>query len=1170
MALLFSYTQKQINDYYNNLFQQLNGITTQGYIAYIKKILSDLSHCLNIDINELDKDLQDPVLLKTNIFGPIESLKRIYTTLAEAAAYRATMDPDWSLLAGRIEIMRLKILVPENLEQVYEKCENIYNKDYLEFCKTHCHNLEKMIIPERDFDFHYFGVKTLEKSYLLMSNGQYLETPQRMYLRVASYLWMPDIEAIKEYYDLLSRGYFTHASPTLFNSGIKKGNLASCFLLSMQDDLSKIFDCLNKCAQISKSAGGIGLDVSSIRHSKIGHYGDSSGIVPMLKVYDAAMKYVNQCFSPDTLILTKNGYKRIDKIVPGDKVIDLTGNYKKVAKTIHYPYVNNENNNLVSIKLVTNPDFTIVAGGHPILAIKSGLKLLDNIKNNLITATFIEANKLEIGDLIVFPRIKYSNDIKDYTNDDLKIYTKLIKRGLVEKNGFSLIVTEEEFKHVFEYLKLKNIAPNITFSDNATIVKWETGSGFPFNTNIITDPFTSDIMNLPKEKIQVIINEFFNNQTSEQNSFILNINLNTAIILQNLLQKLDLFYTIKETKSENNTSFLFTKINVINYMNNDHYLLPIEKIQPTIEFKHSKIIELEMVDQTNPNYLTPIGIAHNGGRRKGSATIFLNPAHIDILDFISLKRAQGVEERRARDLFYSCWIPDIFMQRVKNNESWSLFCPKKAILLTQTHGTDFDIAYKKYEQMGIYEKQLPARTIWNELLDTQIETGMPFMTYSDTANATSNQKNLGLLRSSNLCQEIIEITGPSIDSRKDFKKLTGHDLENWWENNSEDRISSCNLASIALDEYVYIDPVDNKPKFDFALLGSHVKKLTQGLNRVIDKTCYPLCTIDNQGNNIDGPIKTTNLKYRPLGIGVQGLADTFFKMDYAWSDPEAKQLNKDIFATIYYYSLEESIEQAKIYGYYQSFEDSPSNKGLLKFDLVANEIYRKYSKDSESIALNKRYEILSSVSKMYDWNALKEKIKLYGLRNSLLIALMPTASTAQIRYKTEAFEPMTSNIYVRSVLSGNHIFINRYLTKKLKQLNLWTPDIINFIISKDGSIQDIPDQGYPQLNRIKEIFKTAFELKQKILVDMAIDRSLYVCQSQSLNIFIKNPNYANLTSLHFYGWENCLTTGMYYLRSAPATEAIKFTIDTNFTLKSNSSKSDKIICTDDVCVMCSS
>jgi len=810
MSIESSMDSLRLSKYYDECWV----LSNFNKVAFISTVISELKMTgskLTVDLSLLDNDIKDEEMLACPVVSGSQFLIDFLVYLAECCNYKCIYHPDWGILAGRLEMQRLKLLNRNGWMDTIKNTKTMWDEEYYTFVHNNHKELLEIINPIDDYSYSLFGLRTLEKSYFARHNDVIIETPQLMYLRVATFIHMPDIQQIKSYYLYMSKGYFTHASPTLFNAGLRKGSLASCFLLCMEDDLESIFKCLGHCALISKATGGIGLDISKIRHSKIGSQGQSSGIVPMLQVYNATMKYVDQ-----------------------------------------------------------------------------------------------------------------------------------------------------------------------------------------------------------------------------------------------------------------------------------------------------------------------------GGRRKGSATIFLQPWHVDFLDFLMLKRSIGSEEYRARDLFYSVWSCDLFMKRVKNNETWSLFCPKKCSGLTETYGDEFDMLYLKYEHDRQYEKQMPARDLWNELLKTQIEAGMPFIAHRDTANYTSNQKNLGLIRSSNLCMEIVEVTGSDV-------------------------ISSCNLASIALDEFV----VDGQ--FQYFYLGKVVTEIVKGLNKVIDKTWYPL------GPN--GSIANTNKKYRPLGIGVQGLAETFFKLKLAWTDEEARAVNKKIFCTIYYYASLESCNEAKLHGAYDGFEGSPAANGLLKPDLV-NENNARLAKLLGTEPVYKENGFM-----MYKWDLLKRRIKKYGLRNSLLVALMPTASSAQIRSKTESFEPITSNMYVRTVLSGAFPIVNKYLTADLMELNMWNNTTINNIMKNEGSVQflsttDVDKQG--KLERLKEIYKTAFELKQKVIVDMAIDRSLYVCQSQSLNIFIKDPNFTQLTNLHFYAWENGLTTGMYYLRTSPATEAVKFTLLKEETAVDISQEKKKVVCTDDVCVMCQS
>lgn len=466
-------------------------------------------------------------------------------------------------------------------------------------------------------------------------------------------------------------------------------------------------------------------------------------------------------------------------------------------------------------------------------------------------------------------------------------------------------------------------------------------------------------------------------------------------------------------------------------------------------------------------------VDQGGGKRKGAFAVYLEPWHADIMEFLELKKNHGKEELRARDLFYALWIPDLFMERVKNNEHWSLFCPNEAPELYNTYGGEFEALYHKYEQEGRARKVVRAQEIWSAIIESQIETGTPYMLYKDAANKKSNQKNLGTIRSSNLCTEILEYT-------------------------SADEVAVCNLASIALPKFVENGEFDHERLFDIT------RVVTRNLNRVIDVNYYPIPEARN-----------SNMRHRPIGIGVQGLADAFILMGYAFDSPEARKLNRDIFETIYFGAVTESNIIAQRDGAYESYEGSPASKGELQFDLWGVE-----------------------PGDRWNWAELKGKIKKHGLRNSLLVAPMPTASTSQILGNNECIEPYTSNIYSRRTLSGEYIVVNKHLLNDLIRLNLWNEDMKEMLIANNGSVQDIP--GLPQ--ELKNRYKTVWEISQKAIIDMAADRGAFICQSQSLNLFVENANMGKLSSMHFYSWQKGLKTGMYYLRSKAAVDPIKFTL----------------------------
>ncbi|MFZ6011535.1 MAG: ribonucleoside-diphosphate reductase subunit alpha [Bacteroidota bacterium] len=469
-------------------------------------------------------------------------------------------------------------------------------------------------------------------------------------------------------------------------------------------------------------------------------------------------------------------------------------------------------------------------------------------------------------------------------------------------------------------------------------------------------------------------------------------------------------------------------------------------------------------------------VDQGGGKRKGSFAVYLEPWHADIFDFLDLKKNHGKEELRARDLFYALWIPDLFMQRVENNEMWSLFCPNEAPGLAEVWGEDFERLYQKYESEGKFRKQVKAQDLWFEVLEAQIETGTPYILYKDAANKKSNQKNLGTIKSSNLCTEIIEYT-------------------------AADEVAVCNLASIALPKFVTEDG-----RFDHDKLYEITKVATRNLNKVIDINYYPVAEARN-----------SNMRHRPIGLGVQGLADAFIMLRMPFDSEEARGLNKDIFETIYFAAMEASMEEAKKYGSYETFKGSPVSKGIFQFDMWG----------------------VTPTSGRWNWEKLKQEVKQHGVRNSLLLAPMPTASTSQILGNNECFEPYTSNIYTRRTLSGEFIVANKHLMKDLINLGLWSETMRQKLISTNGSVQPIAE--IPQ--NIKDIYKTVWEISQKAIIDMSADRGAYICQSQSLNIHLTDANFGKLTSMHFYAWKKGLKTGMYYLRTNAAADAIKFTLD---------------------------
>jgi ribonucleoside-diphosphate reductase alpha chain len=691
------------------------------------------------------------------------------------AMMQARFHPNYGTLAARILISNHHKNTPSTLlgctEELYHGAVQLVTDTQHDLVCKNAQTYEDMIDYSRDNMFDYFGLKTLEKGYLLRQNGKLVERPQHMWMRVAIQLHGSDFGRVKETYDALSQGYFIHATPTLFNAGTNHPQLSSCFLLTMNDDSIKgIYKTLGDCAQISKWAGGIGLSVHNIRArgSKIrGTNGESTGIVPMLKVFNDTAKYVNQ-----------------------------------------------------------------------------------------------------------------------------------------------------------------------------------------------------------------------------------------------------------------------------------------------------------------------------GGKRNGSFAIYLEPWHADIEEFLKLKLNQGAEEDRARDLFYGLWIPDLFMKRMEAKQDWTLMCPAECPGLAECHSEEFEKLYEGYEKAGKGRKSIPAQKLWQMILDAQIQTGTPYLCYKDAANSKSNQQHLGTIKSSNLCTEIMEFTSP-------------------------DETAVCNLGSLALPKFV------ENGKFNFEKLRGYTWILTRNLDVVIDKNYYPTPETRN-----------SNMKHRPIGIGIQGLADVFAMMRLPWTSEGAAKLNREIFENIYYAAMSTSIDRTlegfnhgtfDTLGEHTSYKGSPLSQGKLQFDLW-NE---------------------TPTTTYLDWDTLRSKLKNYGARNSLLVAPMPTASTSQILGNNECFEPFTSNLYTRRVLAGDFMVVNKYLVEDLNKLGMWTSDVRTEIIANNGSIQSISEIPAD----IRELYKTGWEIPQKTLINMARDRAPFICQSQSLNLFLAEPTYAKISSMHMYAWKQGLKTGCYYLRTKAASSAQKFTVE---------------------------
>jgi ribonucleoside-diphosphate reductase alpha subunit len=840
---------------------------------------------------------------------------------AKMAASLSTTHPDWAVLAAQIAISNhhketeasfstvMKGLANQTIAKSGEKVSYIH-PCILRAIEASADEIDKHIDYSRDYLFDYFGFKTLEKSYLLRDTEQRVqERPQHLWMRVSLALW-GDVSLEKAFvtYDLLSQKFMTHATPTLFNAGTPRQQLSSCYLIAMSDDsIAGIYKTLADCASISKYAGGIGLHVHNIRAkgaSIRGTNGISNGIVPMLRVFNNTARYVDQCFTPDTLITCESGEKAIKDVTTNDKVLTHTGEFHEVQKTVEHWW----EGPVWEIQVDGAPVPVRVTGEHPILAIKRGD--LGKVKLELQEIEYLEVAKLLPDDYIV------------------------LSKGVVRK---ILSMTQTDY----------------------------TG---PLHDFEIAGPHD---------------------------------------------------YTVAH-----------------------------------------------------------LGIVHNGGgRRNGSIAIYLEPWHADVEDFLRLKLPSGSEHERARDLFYAMWVPDLFMKRVEDDGDWTLFCPSEAPGLADVWGANFTALYERYEAEGRGRKTMKAQKLWFQILDTQMETGTPYLVYKDAANAKSNQQNLGTIKSSNLCSEIIEYSDPT-------------------------ETAVCNLASIALPAFV------KDKQFDFSKLQSVVRTVVENLNRVIDINFYPTPETER-----------SNTRHRPIGLGVQGLADVFAMMGLAWTDPKALELNQLIFEFMYYAAAEASCDIALHEGPYETFAGSPASEGKLQPDLWG-------------------VTPITETRGILNWTLLRERAKA-GMRNSLLIAPMPTASTSQILGYNECFEPFTTNIYTRRTLAGEFIVINKYLVGELLELGQWNEALKQKIVAANGSIQAIEE--IPEA--VRERYKTSWELSQKIMIDFAAARGPFICQSQSLNLFVADPVYAKLTSMHFYAWKQGLKTGCYYLRTKAPVVAQKFTVD---------------------------
>jgi len=1058
---------------------------------------------------QADKVAQKTV---TSMYDGI-STEEIDTLSAEVAVGMITDDPEYETLATRI--------VVSNMQKTSPKCFSdamlsLHTKGIVsdEFMKCMTLEMDSWIDHQRDYTFGYFGIKTLQRSYLNVS-----ETPQYMFMRVALGIHGDDYPRVKETYDLMSQKLFTHATPTLFNAGTPNPQMSSCFLLTMAgdgDSIDGIFDTLKRCAHISKWSGGIGLSISSVRAngSRIkGTNGTADGIVPMLRVFNNTARYVNQCFRGDTLVYSGRGPVQIDQVKIGDRLVTIDGTPKSVLGVVR----NHVNKKVLSIRPMHSMEPVIVTPEHEIYAIQGQKMMLmhDVIKNRLvkkiIEPKFVAAGTLKKGDFVGYPIPREIVDFPE-TVDYFRMYGIMIGDGYVTKKGYECGVclgTQKKSRtvdFVVDFLKRRGLRTWFCVDDtkHTISVRWANTIdvlNFPIYDQDREKRIDPRFLNLPYEKTMALIHGLMETDggiTHEIQFY--NTSKNVMYSMRYLLLRLGVLTSGHFTDNIGKTHEIRPGEFITNRKPSWSMRIPkhpalrpifgdaIEYSTTIKYFEHEDILwsRIRNISEThhegyvydlnmehNHNYLTDMGLVHNSGKRKGSFAMYLEPWHADVMEFLELRLNQGDEEARCRDLFTALWIPDLFMEKVEKDEDWHLMCPNECPGLQDVYGEEFNELYQSYVAQGRFRKVIKARQVWDAVLKSQIETGTPYMSYKDAANEKSNQKNLGTIRGSNLCEEIYQYTSP-------------------------DEIAVCNLASVCLPTFVRDD--GTRRVFDFNRLKEVVRVVTRNLNRVIDRNYYPVPQAEY-----------SNRRHRPIGIGVQGLADVFMMLSMSFDEPKARKLNKDIFETMYHAALTESCQLAKEEGPYETFAGSPASQGILQHDM---------------------WGVVSD-----DWTELREDIKKYGLRNSLLLAPMPTASTAQIMGNNEAFEPYTTNIYLRRTLAGEFVMINKHLVNDLKQLGLWNSTIKTEIIRNGGSVQqmNIPES-------LKAIYRTTWEIPQKSILDMAADRGAYIDQSQSLNIFMENPTVAKLSSMHMYGWKKGLKTGMYYLRTRAKAKPIQVTV----------------------------
>jgi len=972
------------------------------------------------------------------------------------------------------------------------------------------------------------------------------------------------------------------------------------------DSVDGIYNTLKDCAKISKWAGGIGLHIHNLRASGSyirGTNGTSNGLVPMLRVFNNTARYIDQCVVPETYIYTTQGPMHIHDVCAGETtVLNSIGKQEIIKDVLEHTY----DGNMLEITTMHSLEPLKITDEHPIYTLTNnprGTKystIRNRIEKKLIQPTWVDAKDLTKDDMILYEIPTYEKDVSYIHEDDCYIYGIILGDGYFNsKDGTGHITMHTEHKRqVMEfcesYFNNHLISYKISIMHNTSRIRWNKTNMLPFRHNDVYDSNgTKHIqpkwLNLPLHKMQHVVRGLLDTDGCKGKELVFDSTSRNLIesmrymclrmgiltsgyirdrvgekhnTLMGIIENKKIAYSLRIPQTKNMCTLLNIAYNEKGFEKFFKYgnLLG-SRIQSIRSIQYNGTLYDLQLEHVH-DYMIHHGIIHNGGgRRNGSFAIYLEPWHPDIEDFLEMRKNHGDEEMKARDLFYALWVPDLFMERVKEDGLWHYFCPDECPGLSDAYGPAFEELYNTYVAAGHFRKEVRARDLWFRILDSQMETGTPYLLYKDAANMKSNQQNLGTIKSSNLCTEIMEYS-------------------------DDKQTAVCNLASIALNKMV-----DEETKiFDYEKLHDVSKVITCNLNRVIDVNFYPT-----------EKTRYSNMLHRPIGIGVQGLADAFALMDVPFYSETAKEINKQIFETIYHGAMESSMEisrercnnmnnikqlvgkvdlqqgsipyiengdicknqwkrlnpqyeeirdldldtdldSSNIAGAYSSFKTSPLAQGKFQFDLW--NIVPNIVPDSNS----------------YDWTTLREQVMTHGVRNSLLIAPMPTASTSQILGNNECFEPITSNIYTRRTLAGEFIVINKHLMKELIALRLWSKELKNSIIENKGSVQHLDGLS----DHMKNKYKTVWEIPMRHIIDMAKDRGAFICQSQSLNLWMEEPNYNSLTSMHFYSWKAGLKTGIYYLRRKAKHQAQQFTIDPDKKINTLSSEEDE-----EECIMCS-